>query len=181
MATTRQNELNCSIADALQLIGEWWSLLIVREAFFGTRRFEDFQNNLGIARNILTVRLRTLCENGVLMRVPVKTGAKRHEYRLTNMGYDLLPTLITISQWGDRWLHEEDGAPVKYLERASGREIDDIVVLSTDGCQLSAQDLQLVPGPGANAQTVARLQEVERKWQAAREEQRRKITLKDDI
>ncbi|HHO58875.1 MAG TPA: transcriptional regulator, partial [Thiotrichales bacterium] len=59
MATTRLNELNCSIADALQLIGEWWSLLIVREAFFGTRRFEDFQNNLGIARNILTVRLRT--------------------------------------------------------------------------------------------------------------------------
>ncbi len=181
MTNAKFNDLNCSVADALQLIGEWWTILIIREAFFGTRRFEDFQNNLGIARNILTARLRTLCETGILDRVPVKPGAKRHEYKLTNMGYDLLPTIIAISQWGDRWLHEEEGPPVKYLERSTGKEIEDIVILSSDGCQLSKWDLKLVPGEGANQQTIERLKKLEQDWQKSRDEKRKKIVLKDNI
>ena len=181
MANSKFNDLNCSVADALQLIGEWWTILIIREAFFGTRRFEDFQRHLGIARNILTARLRTLCDTGILDRVPVKEGAKRHEYKLTNMGHDLLPTIIAISQWGDRWLHEETGAPVKYLERATGEEIEDIVVLSRDGCQLSEWDLKLVPGEGANERTIERLKQLELDWQKSRDEKRRKIVLKDNI
>lgn len=181
MPKSHFQELNCSVADALQLIGEWWSILIIREAFFGTRRFEDFQKHLGIARNILTARLRTLCESGILAREPVKKGGRRQHYKLTDMGYDLLPVIIAISQWGDRWLHEKDGPPVRYLERRSGEEIDDIVLLSSEGCQLSARDLKLEPGPGANPKTIERLQQLEQDWQDAREEKRRKIMLKDNI
>ncbi|MCK4834010.1 MAG: helix-turn-helix transcriptional regulator, partial [Gammaproteobacteria bacterium] len=86
MSRNKFNDLNCSLSDSLNLIGEWWTILILRESFFGTRRFEDFQQQLGIARNILTARLSTLCESGILERVPVKQGAKRHEYQLTTMG-----------------------------------------------------------------------------------------------
>eukprot|EP00494_Astrolonche_serrata_P008024 UN08058 len=86
-----------SIGHILDTIGEGWSILIVREAFMGVRRFEEFQGRLGIARNILTVRLKKLCEYEILDRVPVKEGAKRHEYRLTTKGRDMLPQLIAIT------------------------------------------------------------------------------------
>jgi DNA-binding HxlR family transcriptional regulator len=93
------------VAHALDLIGEWWTMLILREAFFGTRRFEDFHRHLGIARNILTARLCKSCDCGILDRVPVKDGARRQEYRLTSMGRDLLPILVALTQWGalDSW------------------------------------------------------------------------------
>lgn len=161
MPKNKLNDLNCSIANALDLIGEWWTILILREAFFGTRRFEDFQLHLGIARNILTARLRKLCDSGVLERVPVKAGAKRQEYQLTKMGRDLQPTLIALTQWGDRWLHTSDGAPVKFIERASGEEIADIAVLSKDGRELKARELALIPGPGATAKTRERLRQLD--------------------
>lgn len=161
MPKNKLDDLNCSIANALDLIGEWWTILILREAFFGTRRFEDFQLHLGIARNILTARLRKLCDSGVLERVPVKAGAKRQEYQLTKMGRDLQPTLIALTQWGDRWLHTSDGAPVKFIERASGEEIADIAVLSKDGRELKARELALIPGPGATAKTRERLRQLD--------------------
>jgi len=157
MTRNKLDILNCSIANALDLIGEWWTILILREAFFGTRRFEDFQQHLGIARNILTARLRKLCDSGVLERTPIKKGAKRHEYRLTQMGRDLQPTLIALTQWGDRWLHATTGAPVKFIERATGEEIADVSVQTKDGRKLQARDLAMVPGPGATEETKERL------------------------
>jgi DNA-binding HxlR family transcriptional regulator len=164
MPKNKLDATNCSIANALDLIGEWWTILILRESFFGTRRFEDFQLHLGIARNILTTRLRKLCDSGVLERVPVKEGAKRHEYQLTKMGRDLQPTLIALTQWGDRWLHISDGAPVKFIERASGEEIADVAVLSKDGRELKARELALVPGPGATDKTRERLRQLDIAW-----------------
>jgi DNA-binding HxlR family transcriptional regulator len=163
---TRNNidTLNCSVADTLNLIGEWWTILILREAFFGSRRFEEFQQHLGIARNILTARLNKLCDHGILERVPVKQGARRHEYRLTTMGRDLLPVLIALTQWGDRWLHQEDGAPVRFIERATGETIADIGVHSKDGRALKPRELALIPGPGATAQTIERLQLMAQIW-----------------
>ena len=161
MSRTRLDDLNCSIANALDLIGEWWTILILREAFFGTRRFEDFQQHLGIARNILTARLRKLCDSGILERVPVKQGAKRHEYKLTRMGRDLYPTLIALTQWGDRWLHSAGGAPVKFVERASGEEIADVAILTKDGRRLSARDMALEAGPGASDVTRERLRQLQ--------------------
>ncbi|UCB55275.1 MAG: helix-turn-helix transcriptional regulator [Thiotrichales bacterium] len=157
MPRNKLDNLNCSIANALDLIGEWWTLLILREAFFGSRRFEDFQQHLGIARNILTTRLRKLCDSGVLERVPVREGARRHEYRLTQMGRDLLPTLIALTQWGDRWLHTRSGAPVKFVERASGEPIANVTVQTRDGRALEPRDLAMVPGPGATEETIERL------------------------
>jgi DNA-binding HxlR family transcriptional regulator len=165
MPRNKLDDLNCSIANALDLIGEWWTILILREAFFGTRRFEDFQQHLGIARNILTARLRKLCDSGVMERVPVKAGAKRHEYKLTKMGRDLQPTLIALTQWGDRWLHTTDGAPVKFIDRASGEEIADVAILSKDGRELTARDMALVPGPGATDKTRERLHQLQLLWE----------------
>ena len=157
MTRNKLDTLNCSIANALELIGEWWTILILREAFFGTRRFEDFQQHLGIARNILTARLRKLCESGVLERVPIKAGAKRHEYKLTPMGRDLIPTLVALTQWGDRWLYATQGAPVKFVERETGKEIAEVAVQMKDGRKLRPGDMAMVPGPGATQATRERL------------------------
>jgi DNA-binding HxlR family transcriptional regulator len=164
MKHNKLDDMNCSIANALDLIGEWWTILILREAFFGTGRFEDFQQHLGIARNILTARLRKLCDNGVLKRVPIKEGAKRHEYKLTAMGRDLYPTLIALTQWGDRWLHEE-GAPVTFTERASGKEIADVAIQTKQGRVLDARELALIPGPGATPETKERLRLLQLAWE----------------
>ena len=165
MARNKIDNLNCSLADSLNLIGEWWTILILRESFFGTRRFEDFQQHLGIARNILTARLSTLCDNGILERVPVKEGAKRHEYRLTTMGRDLLTVIIALTQWGDRWLRQEQGAPVKFIERSSGEVIPEVSVRSKDGRQLKTRDLAMIPGPGASDETRERLQLITQAWE----------------
>lgn len=154
------DKMNCSIASALELIGEGWTILILREAFFGVRRFEEFQRHLGIARNILTDRLRKLCDNDILQRVPVKQGAKRYEYKLTHKGIDLYPTLIALNQWGDRWLKPELGAPVKFIERDSGEEIADVAIHTRSGKKLDVYDLTPIEGPGANDETRARLQEL---------------------
>jgi DNA-binding HxlR family transcriptional regulator len=149
--------LNCSVADALGLIGEGWTILIIREAFFGSRRFEDFQKHLGIARNILTTRLQKLVEGVILERKPIKEGAKRHEYKLTPMGRDLYPVLITLTQWGDRWLRTENGAPVKFVERDTGKEIAKVTIQNKNGKEIKARDLVLIPGPGATDETRKRL------------------------
>lgn len=159
------DSLNCSIANTLDLIGEGWTILILREAFFGSRRFEDFQKHLGIARNILTTRLHKLCDHGILERTPIKEGAKRHEYRLTSMGRDLYPVLIAITQWGDRWLQDPKGAPVKFIERTTGKEIADVSILSKDGRKIKARDMALIPGPGATDETIERLRQMAEAWE----------------
>ncbi len=164
---TRHNidSLNCSLANALNLIGEWWTILILREAIYGNRRFEDFQQQLGIARNILTDRLNKLCDRGIMERIPVKEGAKRHEYKITPMGRDLYPALIALTQWGDRWLHPPEGVPVKFIERATGEEIADIAIFSSDGRSLNERDLAMVPGPGATNETKERLSHLALAWE----------------
>jgi len=159
------DSLNCSIANTLNLIGEGWTILILREAFFGSCRFEDFQKHLGIARNILTTRLHKLCDNGILERRPIKIGAKRHEYRLTSMGRDLYPILIALTQWGDHWLQDSKGAPVKFIERTTGEEIADVSIFSKDGREIEARDLALIPGPGATDETIERLRQMAEAWE----------------
>ena len=170
MSRNKFDNLNCSLSDTLNLIGEWWTILILRESFFGTRRFEDFQQHLGIARNILTARLSTLCDNGILERVPVKQGAKRHEYQLTTMGRDLLTIVIALTQWGDRWLGQEQGAPVTFVERGSGEEIPEVCIRSKDCRKLKTRDLAMVPGPGATDETRERLQMIAQAWESRMQE-----------
>ncbi len=164
MSPRNPDSLNCSVAAALEIIGEAWTILILREAFFGSRRFEDFQKHLGIARNILTTRLNKLCDKGILERTPIKPGAKRHEYRLTPMGRDLHTILIALTQWGDRWLQLSEGPPVKFIERATGEEIADVAVLGQDGHKIEARDLAMIPGPGATDETRKRLRLMADAW-----------------
>jgi len=156
----KYDPLKLSVGHILDIIGEGWSMLIVREAFLGTRRFEEFQGRLGIARNILTARLKRLCANEILDRVPVKEGAKRHEYILTNKGKDMLPMLVALSQWGDKWVFGEDNVPVIFLDRAQGEPISSVRVFSTVGEVLRPRDIMVVPGPGATREARKRLEEL---------------------
>ncbi len=153
------SDQRCSLAQALEVIGEWWTLLIIREAYFGTRRFSDFQSRLGIARNVLSDRLDRLVENGLLQREPASPGAKRVHYRLTDKGRDLVTAVVALMQWGDRWVSGPDNAPVRMVDRATGAEIDDVQVRSQDGRPLAFHDIGLQPGPGADQAIHERFQE----------------------
>jgi DNA-binding HxlR family transcriptional regulator len=149
-----------SVGHVLDIIGEGWSILIIREAFLGTRRFEDFQGRLGIARNILTARLKKLCSNEILDRVPVKEGAKRHEYILTGKGKDMMPLLVALTQWGDRWVFGENNEPVIFLDRENGQPISPVQVYSAHGEVLRPRDITVEAGPGATLEARKRIEEL---------------------
>jgi DNA-binding HxlR family transcriptional regulator len=139
---------NCSIARALEIVGERWTLLIVRDAFLGLRRFEQFQKSLGIARNVLTDRLGRLVEEGILDRIRYSERPERYEYRLTPKGRDLAVTLAGLRQWGDKYLSEE---PPRITRRRSDKRpvIAAFVPKGTD--VVRADELESVPGPGLKA------------------------------
>lgn len=139
-------KLNCSVARALEVVGERWSLLIVRDAFYGVRRFEDFQHDLGVARNILTDRLKRLVEQGVLERVQYGERPPRYEYRLTEKGKDLLPVMLTMMRWGDKWYPREMGPPVTFTH-SCGHVTTPTVVCDHCGEELKRRDLQVDPLP----------------------------------
>ena len=149
-----------SVGHVLDIIGEGWSILIIREAFLGTRRFEEFQGRLGIARNILTARLKNLCANEILERVPVKEGARRHEYLLTNKGRDMMPLLIALTQWGDKWVFGSGNEPVIFLDREDGQPISQVQVYSARGEVLRPRDIMVKPGPGATPEARERIEEL---------------------
>lgn len=139
----------CSIAGALEVVGERWSLLIVRNVFLGLRHFDQIQANLGIARNVLHKRLTRLVENGVLERRRYQERPPRYEYRLTEKGLDLWPTVVALMQWGDRYAAPGDGPPVLLEHRGCGGAVDDHRVCEACGAKLSVRDVRALPGPGA--------------------------------
>ncbi len=141
----RHRELlrSCSIAAALESVGERWSFLILRGAFNGLHHFEEFQSTLGIARNILSNRLARLVDHGVLERQPDPVDRRRVAYRLTAKGQDLLPVLISLRQWGERWVSEMPSNPV-LVDRKTRRPIAPMAVRSTDGRELSLYELDWV-------------------------------------
>src|SRR5580700_7020089 len=136
----------CSVARSLEIVGEWWTLLVIREAFFGTRRFSVFEANLGIAKNVLSDRLAKLVEAGVLERKPVAGRGNPVDYGLTAKGRDLFPAIVALMQWGDRWIYGEEGAPVRVLYREAGTEIARIEVTTPDGRRLDVRDAVVAPG-----------------------------------
>ncbi|HTU78630.1 MAG TPA: helix-turn-helix domain-containing protein [Solirubrobacteraceae bacterium] len=140
---------NCSIAAALEAIGERWSLLIVRDLFLGLRRFDQIQADLGIARNVLHARLTRLLEQGVLERRLYQEHPPRYEYRLTEKGLDLWPTIVSLLQWGNRYA-APDGPPVLLEHRGCGGALDEHRVCEACGARLSARDTRALPGPGAS-------------------------------
>jgi DNA-binding HxlR family transcriptional regulator len=139
---------SCSIARTLELVGERWTLLIIRDAFLGVRRFGDFAERLGVARNVLQDRLERLVEAGILSKVPYQERPLRHEYRLTEMGTDLWPSIVALLQFGDKHLAPEAGPPMLMLHRGCGGELDDRRTCTTCGAALELRDVEAVPGPG---------------------------------
>ena len=137
---------DCSISRTLALLGERWTMLVLREAFRGVRRFDDIRANTGAPRQLLSARLATLVENGVLRREPYQELGQRsrHEYRLTRKGMDLYPILVAIMRWGDRYLADQDGPPVRLTHADCGATVD-VALRCADGHLLdSARDVRPV-------------------------------------
>lgn len=144
---------NCSVKRALDVVGEKWTLLVLREAFYGARRFELFQARIGCPRQVLTERLNTLVEAGVLRRIPYQEPGQRErqEYRLTEKGRDLLPIVIALMRWGDKWEADPAGPPVEVVHRECGHPVELVLRCSHDQQPLCAHDTEPRPGPGARS------------------------------
>lgn len=162
----------CSIARALGILGDRWTLLIIREAFSGVRRFDDFRRHLGIARNILTDRLQRLVAAKILELRPYQDNPPRQEYRLTERGRDLNAVLVSLLAWGDRWLADETGPPLLMRHEACGNTVaPELRCPACDGA-MTAQNLRLVGGPGLPAEVNA---EREHELQRLKEQHRRSL------
>jgi DNA-binding HxlR family transcriptional regulator len=141
----------CSIARTLEAIGDRWTMLLIRDAFIGVRRFEEFQQRLGIARNVLTDRLSRLVDEGILEKRAYQERPPRFEYRLTEKGLDLFPVLMSLMKWGDRHEPAEGGPPMVVLHRGCGGEVDARLRCAVCGesiTALNAEARQPVPSAG---------------------------------
>jgi len=146
--------IDCSTARALDQVGEWWSLLIVRECTLGTKRFDEFQRRLDIARNVLTNRLNHLCETGIMDKVPVGDSGRRFEYRLTPKGEALYPVLVALMQWGDKWASPNgQGGPIQLVENSTGKPVTPVGPRAEGGPVLTFRDVRLQPAPWASDYT----------------------------
>lgn len=148
MRRTSFQGINCSVAQTLEVVGEWWTMLIIRDAFLGVTRFDRFHERLGISRNILTDRLDSLVEHGVLERHPYQENPVRYDYALTDKGQDLWLVLTALRQWGDKW-EAPDGAPVVLSHDACGHVSDVVPTCSHCGETVVWGSRQVLPGPGA--------------------------------
>ncbi|MFJ3709826.1 winged helix-turn-helix transcriptional regulator [Streptomyces sp. NPDC090053] len=137
---TRFDDSDCPVARSVDTIGDWWSLLIVRDAFDGSRRFGEFQRSLGVAKNILATRLRYLIAVGVLDTVPASDGSAYHEYVLTTKGKGLFPVIVALRQWGEQNLFAPDELHSEMIDRRQGRPLRALEVHSADGRRLDADD-----------------------------------------
>lgn len=141
----------CSIASALELVGERWTLLIVREVMLGVHRFDEIQADLGIARNVLQARLERLVDGGVLERRRYQEHPPRDDYHLTPAGRDLWPALFALMRWGDAHAPRPDGPPVLVSHRGCGGDVDDHRVCQRCGAQLELRDIVARAGASASA------------------------------
>lgn len=140
-------DMHCSVAQCLEVVGDWWTLLIVRDAFFGIRRFDQFQQRLGISRNILSQRLNWLVDNAVLEKVQYDERPPRYDYRLTSKGRDLWPVLTTMRQWGDKHAAPQ-GPPLRIRHDACGKVTDAVLTCSHCGERVNARNVRALTGPG---------------------------------
>jgi DNA-binding HxlR family transcriptional regulator len=142
------SDMHCSVAQCLEVVGEWWSVLILRDVFLGVTRFDQFQERLGISRNILNQRLSRLVEAGVLVKVPYREHPPRSDYRLTDKGRDLWPVITAMRQWGDRYAAPA-GPPILVTHKGCGQVSEVISTCSACGEPVGPRDVLAVPGPGA--------------------------------
>ena len=138
----------CSIARALEVVGDRWTLLILRDTAFRARRFDDLQRGLGLARNVLTERLQRLCDDGLLERQLYQERPARYEYVPTQKARDLLPVLVALIQWGDKY-HAPNGPPRLIRHRGCGGAVVQKLSCATCGKDVTAEEMETLPGPGA--------------------------------
>src|ERR1700704_1920228 len=138
----------CPVARSLDAIGDWWSMLIIRDALLGARRFGEFQRNLGLAKNILTVRLRTLVDRGILKMARASDGSAYQEYVLTPKGRGVFPILVALRQWSEEFAGEPDGFPTLLADRGKGRPVRKLELRSEDGRLLGIGDTEVRPNSG---------------------------------
>jgi DNA-binding HxlR family transcriptional regulator len=147
--------LDCSVAKALEVIGERWSLLIVRSVMHGNRRFGEMQESLGIARNVLSARLQRLIDEEILERRAYQESPPRYEYFLTQKGLDLWPALIALLHWGERYSPAPEGPRRSIVHKECGGTVSERGICESCGKVLTARDAKQVPGPGAEAKADA--------------------------
>lgn len=150
----------CSVARALEIIGDRWVFLILREAFFGVRHYDQFQENLGIASNILSQRLKILVNSGLFTKKKDDTDGRRITYRFTEKGVDLYSVTLALMRWGDRWLADEDGPPLILFHNACGRRLEPVMCCAHCGELVDAREVTYENGP-AMKKALVQLNSVE--------------------
>src|SRR5580692_6065212 len=150
---------NCSIARSLELVGERWTILVLRDVFLGRRRFDQMQRSLGVARNVLAARLDRLVGEGILEKVPYQERPPRYEYRLTSKGLDLWPVIVELLRWGDRHAAPAAGPPIVLRHKGCGGELGEHRVCVRCGETLEVRDVRAEPGPGASPRAAESLAE----------------------
>src|ERR1700691_1228846 len=151
MLKNEYEDQNCSIARALELVGERWTILVLRDVFLGRRRFDQIQQSLGVARNVLAARLDRLVAEGILEKVPYQERPLRHEYRLTPKGVDLWPVTVELLRWGDRYAAPSAAPPIVLRHKDCGGLLDEWRICENCGRPLGPRDVRAEAGPGAVA------------------------------
>jgi DNA-binding HxlR family transcriptional regulator len=151
MERTSFAQMRCSLARGLDLIGDWWSPLIIRDLFLNITRFDELVEDLGISRNLLTRRLKSLVANGVIERVAYQQRPVRYVYRLTEAGRDLVPAILALTAWGDRWARPREGSPILFVHKSCGHRFEPRVTCSACAEVISAATVEPFPGPGGAA------------------------------
>ena len=149
MRQTSFAEFHCSLARSLDVMGDWWTPLIIRDLFMGLSRFEDIAISLGISRNLLSSRLNDLVDKGVVERLPYSEHPARHLYQLTRAGRELVPILTALIEWGDRWTNPPGGPPVILRHKKCGHHTKPYVACSHCGERIGQEDLEVFRGPGS--------------------------------
>ena len=144
--TSLEND-ECPVARSLDALGDWWSLLIIRDALLGIRRFSEFQKSIGLAKNILTARLRALVDHGILKTAPASDGSAYQEYVLTPKGRGVFPVLVALRQWSEEFSSDSGGFGTLLVDRHKGRPVRKLEIRAEDGRSLADSDTELKPNP----------------------------------
>jgi DNA-binding HxlR family transcriptional regulator len=157
MKRTSFAAMQCSLARGLELIGDWWTPLIVRDLFLGLSRFEELIEDLGLSRNLLAIRLRSLEKSGIVARYAYQARPRRYAYRLSAAGLELVPVLVALTAWGDRWARPREGIPIMFRHSGCGGTFSPAIVCPECREPLEAASIVAMPGPGARARRGTRI------------------------
>jgi DNA-binding HxlR family transcriptional regulator len=152
MERTSFSKMRCSLARALEVMGDWWAPLIIRDVFLGVTRFGDIAEDLGISRNLLTRRLNALNAAGIIVKSAYQQRPPRYEYKLAEAGSDLIPAMMALTAWGDRWVGPKQGAPILFRCAKCAKQFEPLVICSECGEPIRADAVKVQGGPGGAVQ-----------------------------